>query len=477
VVREITAYNAADFDSFGSPLLSPVWTTQGLEVRDSYSPAAWYSLEAVPGHLMLHVAEAASQPILHPAGTFPALWRPLPAVGDAVLATEFDYDSKRTGASFTGLVVDTVENGSTVRYGFGVEGGTTWRAKRSAGGPFNNLPGAVVGFTGTEAVLRVRRSGTDLIFERRDNGVWLAVASQSMPAGSTLVRGGIFASTSAAENVRFAFDYALVVDPTNINSQLNNLRITEIMYAPKAPDTAEWIELQNTGTGPVSLLGLRFPQGAPFDELVLPDVNVAAGARAVVTSNLTAFRARYGNGPQVVAEWPGGALNNAGEAIVLRDADGNAIHDFAYGVAEPWPTGPRGAGPSLEVVSTYGDYGSPTNWRASAVAGGSPGSDGAVVPPDTDTDGDGLTDAEEALFGTDPADANSTAGVSITGPNLFAFPSVAGNVYRLQASNDLVEGGWETVATTTATGPVTTLSDPTDGLPPVRFYRVEAAKP
>ena len=33
------------------------------------------------------------------------------------------------------------------------------------------------------------------------------------------------------------------------------------------------------------------------------------------------------------------------------------------------------------------------------------------------------------------------------------------------------------VLTATATGPLTILSDPTDALPPVRFYRVEAARP
>lgn len=479
VAREVMAVRTADFDSFGAPLLSPAWSPQAVEVRDSYSPAAWYSLEESPGRLLLQVVESAAQPLSFDAATFPALRRPLPATADTALATEFRFESKRTGASFAGLVLDALENGAPVRYAFGVEGGLTWRVKRSAGGVFTNLPGTTVAFTGTEAQLRIRRSGTSLVFERRIDGAWLPVASQPLPDGTSLVRGGLFAATSVAENVRFAFDYALVVDLSGRNSQLESVRITEVMYAPMAPDSAEWIEIGNTGEAPVPLLGLRFPQGTPFDELVLPDLTLAAGARAVVTSDLAAFRARYGNGPLVAAEWSGGALNNAGEQVVLRDADGNLIHSFVYGVTEPWPTAPRGTGPSLEVIDTEGDYANPANWRASAVAGGSPGSDGTAVPPDPDrdTDGDGLNDAAEALFGTDPADPKSTAAIILAGPNQFAIPSVAGYIYQLQATQDLIKGTWETVATATATGPLTTLSDPTDAPPPVRFYRVEAARP
>lgn len=475
LARELMVFNTADFDSFGTPLLSSPWSLQALEVRDNHSPSAWYSLEAVPGQLIIHLTESAALPLSFSAATFPALWRLLPAATDTAMATKFTYDSKRTGAAFVGLVVDTVENGQAARYAFGVEGGLNWRVKKSTGGAFANV-GTAVPFTGLEATLRVRRTGASLNFERRVDGVWSAVVTQSLPAGSTLERGGLFASTSTAENVRFAFDHALVIDATNSNSQLNNLRLTEIMYAPKAPDTAEWIELQNIGTGPISVRGVRFAQGSPFDALELPEATVAAGERVVLTGDLTAFRARYGDGPRVVATWPGGALNNAGEDIEMLDADGNVIHSFAYDDLDPWPVAAKGTGPSLEVVDTNGDYADGRNWRASAASGGSPGTDATVVP-DADTDGDGLSDAAELRFGTDPADPFSTPAITIAGSNQYAFPSVAGQEYALQASFDLKDDSWETIATLIATGPVTTLSDPTDANPPVRFYRIEAIEP
>ena len=476
LAREVTVFSAADFDPFAGGILEPVWSLQALELRDNYSPQAWYSLADRPGQLMLQLLDAAAQPLSHAAPTFPAVWRPLPASVNTVLGTRFAYESKRTGASFAGLVLETLEAGVMVKTAFGVEGGTSWRIKRSAGGTFANS-GAAVPFTGLEATLRIRREADTLVFERRDEEAWVLVGTQVMPAGSTLVRGGLFASTSTPENVRFAFDYGLVVNPENRNDQLGQLRITEVMYSPKAPDTAEWFELQNTGDRPVSLQGVRFPEGAPFSELVLPEGTLEGGQRVVVTSNLAAFRARYGAAPQVVAEWSGGALNNAGEAVMMLDAGGNPIHDFAYGVAEPWPVAPRGGGPSLEVISTDGDYSSPLNWRASAVSGGTPGFAAREPDPTVDTDGDGQTDAAEALFGTNPDDQTSLATVTVLGPGQFSFPSVTGHQYALQTSTDLTSGTWTTLLTTTAESSVTTVADPTDGVFTVRFYRIQALRP
>ena len=119
--------------------------------------------------------------------------------------------------------------------------------------------------------------------------------------------------------------------------------------------------------------------------------------RGEVPNDTAAFIAKYGAGALIAGQAPG-ALNNGGERIVLRDADGNVIHDFTYLDTAPWPTTPDGGGPSLEVIDTNGNYDSGLNWRASWEIGGSPGWQGAGP----DTDGDGQPDSWEALFGTDP---------------------------------------------------------------------------
>ena len=470
--REITVFNTEDFESFKSEILPPVWTLQALERRDNYSPASWYSLEDQPGKLLLQVRDDAPHPLAYASPAFPSLFRPLPASQDFVLETNFDYDGKRTGSAFAGVTVEVIESGVTIKYAFGVEGGINWWLKRSSGGSFANQ-GTALAFTGTTAVLRVRRSGTQLLFERRFDEGWTTVRAQTLPAGSTVIRGGPFMATSTAENARMAFDYVLLADPGNTNSQLNNLRITELMYSPKAPATAEWIEIKNTGPGAVSLLGVRFPQGNPFDELVLPDLSLATGQSAIVTSNTAAFQTRYGTTALVAAQWSAGALSNGGELVRMLDADGNSIHEFTYDDFEPWPVAPRGLGPSLEVISTAGNYGDPLNWRASSEPEGSPGTTG--VGPDTD--GDGIPDSVESWFGTNPADPGSIAVLTLSAAGRFSFPTVPGHAYRVCTSSTLAPSSWLVLETITATAASTSFIDSTTPLPDSRFYRVEALLP
>ena len=63
---------------------------------------------------------------------------------------------------------------------------------------------------------------------------------------------------------------------------------------------------------------------------------------------------------------------------------GDTIQDFVYNNAAPWPTGPDGNGPSLEIIDPLGDPAAPANWRASATVGGSPGAATASIIGDYD---------------------------------------------------------------------------------------------
>jgi len=93
---------------------------------------------------------------------------------------------------------------------------------------------------------------------------------------------------------------------------------------------------------------------------------------------------------------------------------------------------------------------------------------------DTDTDGDGATDAVEAAFGTNPNSAASRPAVQVVhnanGTLTFTWPAAAGRTYRLEVSADL--GGWTTLQSNI---PASTLTIPA---PPAgtgkRFYRVAA---
>ena len=64
------------------------------------------------------------------------------------------------------------------------------------------------------------------------------------------------------------------------------------------------------------------------------------------------------------------------------------------------------------------------------------------LPPDGDADGDGSSNAEEALARTDPFDANSqlrALGFGVDPPSTFDFTSVPGVAYQIRASTDLVD--------------------------------------
>jgi len=122
-------------------------------------------------------------------------------------------------------------------------------------------------------------------------------------------------------------------------------------------------------------------------------------------------------------------------------------------------------------LDTDGD-GLPDDWNA-----GYGVADSSSVPPlvaDANDDNDGLTDAEEAIAGTDPADANSTlaiGGLAVTGGNLqLQWPSVSGRIYEVWASDTVDGTSVREYADIAATPPLNTYV--TDVPAAQRFYRI-----
>ncbi len=478
VVRDITVFNSEDFESFGNNDIAAFWTKQNIENRDNDSPAAWYSVEDKPGRILVQTLANAAKPLVFNSPTYPALLRALPATASWSLQTEFTYDAKRSGGHFVGLQVEINEGGTIRRYAFGSEDGLNIAVKMgTTSAAFSNLnTPASFPLNATGATLRIRRVGANIYFDRRVNNVWSNVLTRSLGGGTaaSAVKGGIFVATTSVENLRIAFDYVNLSNYSNSSSQLNNLRITEVMYSPGSPDTVEFLELKNIGAGAINLQGCKFPSGDPFDEFVFPNMTLNPGAFVVVTNNTAAFTARYGTSATIAGQWgTGSGLANSGEQIRLLDADGNEIHDFTYSSTAPWPATANGLGPSIEVISTSGDYNLGANWRASAETGGSPGWSGTAP----DSDGDGQPDSFETMFGTNPNDPSSVFAASVvnaSGSNGIRFPSVIGRSYRVEYTDDLAGGAWQTLQTVLASASTSEIFDPTFPAPAQRYFRVKA---
>ena len=240
--------------------------------------------------------------------------------------------------------------------------------------------------------------------------------------------------------------------PTAAQQQL---RITELMFAPSAPTANElaaapgasagdyeFIELRNIGLTPLDLSNIRFTEGIDF---TFPVLTLAAGQSTLLVKNTTAFLARYGPGKSIAGSFVG-ALDNSGERIRLEDAVGEMILDFRY--ESSWFPPALTSGYSLvtrQDPPSYESYDQAPHWALSNQNGGSPDaaengnfshhytgwlhdhfslgeqSNLLTSGPEADPDGDGQNNLSEYAFGSNPRlpDARSvlTPTVSSSGGN------------------------------------------------------------
>lgn len=94
-----------------------------------------------------------------------------------------------------------------------------------------------------------------------------------------------------------------------------------------------------------------------------------------------------------------------------------------------------------------------------------------------DSDGDGMSDAAEALFGTNPNSATSraviTTGFNASKQPVIGWPTVNGRQYRVEYC-DTLGAGWSTLTTITSNNGTASHTDTTTPIPGKRFYRIVA---
>lgn len=206
-----------------------------------------------------------------------------------------------------------------------------------------------------------------------------------------------------------------------------NLVISKIHYnPPSADDLQEFVEVMNIGNQTIDLTNVQFTLGIQFQ--FADGATLAPGARALIVRDATAFASAYPNVPAnlIAGTFANGTtLDNSGERLQLLDANGAVIRDFSYSDSAPWPTSPDGEGPCLVLIrpETNPDHGVATNWRASSVTGGTPGSSDALAysawatangisdaQGTADPDGDGISNLYEYALGTNPNQPSGALG-------------------------------------------------------------------
>ncbi len=161
---------------------------------------------------------------------------------------------------------------------------------------------------------------------------------------------------------RILHTICLALLPFLVNAQIV---ITEIMFNPpeSGTDTYEFIELFNNSSDAIDMEGYTL-EGA---EHTFTGTTIGAGEYLVMAVNQMELDALLGTSS---IQWDSGALKNGGEAITLKDSNGDVVDMVEYGAGGDWPTEATGGGSSMELCDVDSDNNDPENWVASTKATG-----------------------------------------------------------------------------------------------------------
>lgn len=141
----------------------------------------------------------------------PWITQPLPA-GNWTLQTEVKLEKAQFGEFYAGLLVEADQGGTPFRYGVGYKDGSHVAAIRvnPSGNSETMLEGPEI--NSSNLVVRLQRSGDNLVFSFRDGASYTPFHTVSLPAGTTFSIGGVFASTEMTMSLEASFDYAMLVE-------------------------------------------------------------------------------------------------------------------------------------------------------------------------------------------------------------------------------------------------------------------------
>ena len=119
----------------------------------------------------------------------------------------------------------------------------------------------------------------------------------------------------------------------------------------------EWIEIYNASDEAVSLTDWIFYENQTNHGISAPsgtDVIVESHTYAVIAQNDALFREQYPDVTVSIYDSAWGSLNESGEELSLKDAEGDIVESFTY---------PPAPDRSLERVDLYTNGNDPNNWQ------------------------------------------------------------------------------------------------------------------
>lgn len=148
---------------------------------------------------------------------------------------------------------------------------------------------------------------------------------------------------------------------------------SEVLRQPIAPNT-QFIELFNRSTvTPWSLSGIRL-MGSNLTYDFPSGLVLQPGARALVVQNLTAFRAAFGAGANVIGTWIGNLGSSSDSLVLVRPGSVGApsveLERLDFGSGYPWAGPTSSSANSLQLVDPGEDRNRPGNWAVSTAFNG-----------------------------------------------------------------------------------------------------------